>query len=235
MTAALRETPLHAWHVSHGGRLVPFGGWSMPVQYPSGILAEHRAIRGGVGLFDISHMGRVEVGGAGGGELLQRTLTNDVAALAPLRAHYSLLCNSRGGVLDDVIVYRLEGPNPPAPFPAREGGGGVAARRLLDRVGRGTAQGSGREAAQGAHWAALRCQYGVCGDGIGQLPRLAPRRNFSTASTISLPVGRSAGPAPPSLAGKGAGRVGSVPATVCQGPWAKSSSAPAWPCSAASC
>jgi aminomethyltransferase len=80
----------------------------MPVQYPSGILAEHRAVRAGAGLFDISHMGRVEVRGADALEFLQRTTTNDVAALAPMRAQYSLLCNEQGGALDDLIVYRLE-------------------------------------------------------------------------------------------------------------------------------
>jgi aminomethyltransferase len=108
MQAQLRQTPLHAWHVAHGGRMVPFGGWSMPVQYPSGILAEHRAVRAGVGLFDISHMGRVEVEGPDALELLQRTTTNDVALLDPMRAHYALLCDANGGILDDLIIYRLE-------------------------------------------------------------------------------------------------------------------------------
>jgi aminomethyltransferase len=87
--------------------MVPFGGWSMPVQYPTGILAEHRAVRGGVGLFDISHMGRVALLGDGF-QLLQATTTNDVSALGPMRAQYSLLCNETGGTLDDLIVYRLE-------------------------------------------------------------------------------------------------------------------------------
>ena len=108
MTAESRRTPLHEWHVAHGGRMVPFGGWSMPVQYPSGILAEHRAVRAAAGLFDISHMGRVEVRGPDALELLQRTTSNDVAALVPMRAQYSLLCNEQGGVLDDLIIYRLE-------------------------------------------------------------------------------------------------------------------------------
>jgi aminomethyltransferase len=103
-----RETPLHAWHVAHGARMVPFGGWSMPVQYPSGILAEHRATRAGVTLFDISHMGRVEVTGPDALALLQRTTTNDIAALVPSRAQYSVLCNEAGGTLDDLIVYRLQ-------------------------------------------------------------------------------------------------------------------------------
>src|SRR5215212_4147122 len=105
---ALLQTPLYDWHVAHGARMVPFGGWSMPVQYPTGILAEHRAVRAAAGLFDISHMGRVEVRGPDALELLQRTTSNDVEALAPMRAQYSLLCNEQGGVLDDLIVYRLE-------------------------------------------------------------------------------------------------------------------------------
>ena len=108
MIVELRETPLHSWHVAHGGRMVPFGGWSMPVQYPTGILAEHRGVRAGAGLFDISHMGRVRVAGPDALALLQRTTTNNVASLAPMRAQYSLVCTEAGGTLDDVIVYRLE-------------------------------------------------------------------------------------------------------------------------------
>jgi aminomethyltransferase len=107
MTEPLLETPLHAWHLAHGARIVPFGGWAMPVQYPSGILAEHRATRAAAGLFDISHMGRVEVTGPDAAALLQGTTTNDVNALAPGRAQYSLLCNAAGGTLDDLIVCRL--------------------------------------------------------------------------------------------------------------------------------
>jgi aminomethyltransferase len=87
--------------------MVPFGGWSMPVQYPSGILAEHRTTRAGASLFDVSHMGRIEVAGPDAMALLQATTTNDVSALAPDRAQYSLLCNEAGGTVDDLIVYRL--------------------------------------------------------------------------------------------------------------------------------
>ncbi|HEY7063275.1 MAG TPA: glycine cleavage system aminomethyltransferase GcvT [Chloroflexota bacterium] len=107
MTGPLRETPLHGWHVAHGARLVPFGGWSMPVQYPTGILAEHRATRAGASLFDISHMGRVAVRGPDALALLQRTTTNDVGTLGVGRAQYTLLCNEDGGTLDDLIVYWL--------------------------------------------------------------------------------------------------------------------------------
>jgi aminomethyltransferase len=102
---ALLETPLHAWHVAHGGRMVAFAGWSMPVQY-SGIIDEHNAVRRGVGLFDISHMGRLRFEGPGAADWLERTTTNQVERLAPGGIQYSLIANERGGVVDDVLVYR---------------------------------------------------------------------------------------------------------------------------------
>ncbi|HLI28170.1 MAG TPA: glycine cleavage system aminomethyltransferase GcvT [Chloroflexota bacterium] len=113
LTADLHRTPLYAWHAAHGARLVPFAGWAMPLQY-RGILAEHRAVREGAGLFDISHMGRLEVAGPDALALLQYVTTNDVAALAPGRAQYALVCHPTGGTMDDVVVYRLptEDPTP---------------------------------------------------------------------------------------------------------------------------
>jgi aminomethyltransferase len=104
----LARTPLHGWHEAHGGRMVEFGGWSMPVQYAS-IVDEHRAVRTGVGLFDIGHMGRLEFRGPGALGLLERATTNHVARLAPGRIQYSLICDEAGGVRDDVLVYRLPG------------------------------------------------------------------------------------------------------------------------------
>src|SRR2546423_14089247 len=101
----LRRTPLYALHKEIGARLVPFAGWEMPVQY-AGILEESRAVRSGVGLFDISHMGRMSVRGPGALPLLQRVTSNDVAALQPGQAQYSLLTNPQGGIIDDIIVYR---------------------------------------------------------------------------------------------------------------------------------
>jgi aminomethyltransferase len=101
----LRRTPLYAVHMELGARLVPFAGWEMPVQY-AGILEEARAVRAEAGLFDISHMGRVQVSGSGALALLQRLTTNDVASLAPGEAQYSLLTNPQGGIVDDIIVYR---------------------------------------------------------------------------------------------------------------------------------
>lgn len=105
-SAPLKRTPLHDVHVALGARMIEFAGWSMPVQYTS-VLAEHRAVRAGVGLFDLSHMGEFALEGPAAEESLQRLLTNDVASLPPGRAHYTLLLNEDGGVVDDVILYRL--------------------------------------------------------------------------------------------------------------------------------
>lgn len=102
----LLETPLHNWHASHGGRLVDFAGWSMPVQYGS-ITTEHHAVRRDVGLFDISHMGRLAISGRDAQAFLNQILTTDIAPLAVGQAAYSLVCNALGGVLDDVLVTRF--------------------------------------------------------------------------------------------------------------------------------
>jgi aminomethyltransferase len=103
---ALRETGLRSRHEALGARLIPFAGWLMPVQY-SGIIDEHRAVRSGAGLFDLGHMGQVRVSGPDALPFLQFVTTNDVSVLAPGEAQYSLLPNARGGVIDDIIVYRL--------------------------------------------------------------------------------------------------------------------------------
>jgi aminomethyltransferase len=102
----LRGTPLAAVHAAAGARMVPFAGWSMPVQYRS-IVAEHTAVRERAGLFDVSHMGEFFVTGAGAAAYLGRVFSAGVADLAVGRARYGLLPNERGGVVDDVIVYRL--------------------------------------------------------------------------------------------------------------------------------
>lgn len=102
----LARTPLYAWHASHGGRMVEFGGWSMPVQYCS-IVAEHQATRSAAGLFDISHMGRLRFDGAGAAAFLDGLLTRRVVDIKPGRIRYSLATNEHGGILDDVLVYRL--------------------------------------------------------------------------------------------------------------------------------
>jgi aminomethyltransferase len=105
---ALRRTPLYERHAELGARLVPFAGWEMPVSY-EGILEEHAAVRTHAGMFDVSHMGEVEVEGPGALEFLQLVLSNDVAAIEAGGAQYSCLCNESGGVIDDLFAYRLGG------------------------------------------------------------------------------------------------------------------------------
>lgn len=104
----LKRTPLHAVHAGLGARLVPFGGYLMPVSYPGGIAAEHRAVREHVGIFDVSHMGEFEVSGPDRNAFVQRVTCNDVGALEPGRAQYSALLTERGTFLDDCLVYRFD-------------------------------------------------------------------------------------------------------------------------------
>lgn len=99
------RTPLYQWHVDHKARMVPFGGWEMPVQY-AGIGPEHKAVRGGAGLFDISHMARVSFGGKDALALLEHVFTNSVATMKDGQVRYGLVCNESGGILDDVLVYK---------------------------------------------------------------------------------------------------------------------------------
>jgi len=105
---ATRRTPLYERHVELGAKLVPFAGWEMPVQY-EGIREEHSAVRRHAGMFDVSHMGQVEVEGPGALAFLQRVLSNDVAKVHVGGAQYSVLCNEDGGVIDDLFAYRLGG------------------------------------------------------------------------------------------------------------------------------
>jgi aminomethyltransferase len=104
MTTDLARTPLHDWHVAHGGRMVDFAGWSMPVQYTS-IADEHNATRNAVGVFDISHMGRLRFEGEGVAAFLDSVVTRRVADLKPDQIRYALVCQDDGGILDDVLVY----------------------------------------------------------------------------------------------------------------------------------
>jgi aminomethyltransferase len=101
----LLKTPLYDWHQAHGGRMVEFGGWLMPVQY-STIIDEHRAVRQRVGIFDISHMGRLTFDGPGMLDWIQRVTTNDAARLELNQIQYSLMANEQGGLIDDILVYR---------------------------------------------------------------------------------------------------------------------------------
>ena len=104
-TDELAKTALHDWHAANGARMVDFAGWSMPVQYSS-IVEEHRATREAVGLFDISHMGRLLFDGPDAGAFLDRLCTRSVANMKPQQIRYSVMCNEAGGVLDDVLIYR---------------------------------------------------------------------------------------------------------------------------------
>jgi aminomethyltransferase len=104
----LQRTPLYARHAESGGRLVPFAGWEMPVQY-SGVIDEVRAVRSAAGVFDVSHMGQLQVGGGSVAHAyLQHVLSNDLDRLTPGEAQYTLLTNERGGIVDDLIAYRRE-------------------------------------------------------------------------------------------------------------------------------
>lgn len=105
--ATHKKTPLYDEHVKLGAKMVPFAGWLMPVQYTS-IVEEHRAVRNNVGVFDISHMGQFIVDGAGAGDWLNAMLTNNVAKLDVCTGQYTFLLNDRGGIIDDLIVYRID-------------------------------------------------------------------------------------------------------------------------------
>jgi glycine cleavage system T protein len=103
----LKRTQLYQWHVDHGGRMVPFAGWEMPVQYPTGPIEEHHITRRSAGLFDIDHMGQVAVTGPEAWQYLDHLLTNDMGALVENQAAYALMCREDGGIVDDVFVYKL--------------------------------------------------------------------------------------------------------------------------------
>ena len=103
----MNRTPLFDEHVRAGGKMVDFAGYEMPIQYPTGIVAEHRAVRQNAGLFDLSHMGEFFFTGPGAGPAIDRLVSSDIAGLAVGQARYGLLTNERGTIVDDVIVYRL--------------------------------------------------------------------------------------------------------------------------------
>jgi aminomethyltransferase len=104
---SLQRTKLYDWHVAHGGRMVPFAGWEMPVQYPTGPIEEHHITRRSAGLFDIDHMGQFTVTGPDAEAFLNMMVTWDVSLMQPNEAHYALMCYENGGIVDDVFVYRL--------------------------------------------------------------------------------------------------------------------------------
>ena len=106
MDQDLKKTALYDEHVRLGGKIVPFAGYAMPVQYPTGIRAEHQAVRESVGMFDVSHMGEFRIRGPGATAFVSYATTNDPAALEAGDAQYSAMCHSTGGVVDDLLVYR---------------------------------------------------------------------------------------------------------------------------------
>ena len=106
MSATLRRTPLFERHVAAGARMVPFAGWEMPVQY-EGVIPEHLAVRSDAGVFDVSHMGQLHVEGPATAAFLQSVLSNDIDRVGDGEAQYTLLTNDDGGIVDDLIVYRM--------------------------------------------------------------------------------------------------------------------------------
>ncbi len=107
MSDDLKCTPLNDWHRERGGKMVDFGGWDMPIQF-SGILAEHEAVRQRAGLFDVSHMGEVRITGGDALTFIQQLVTNDAGVLEPGQAQYTVMTDESGGIIDDLLVYRLD-------------------------------------------------------------------------------------------------------------------------------
>ena len=102
----LKQSPLHDRHAALGAKFAEFGGWEMPLEYPAGVLKEHAAVRSTVGLFDVSHLGKLVVSGEGAASFVNRCLTNDLGRIEPGKAQYTLCCDdATGGVVDDLIVY----------------------------------------------------------------------------------------------------------------------------------
>ena len=110
MAEELQRTKLYDWHAAHGGRIVPFAGWELPVQYPTGPIQEHHATRRAAGLFDIDHMGQMTVRGSQAESFVNWLVSYDVTRMALYEAHYSLLCYADGGTIDDLFIYKLPDP-----------------------------------------------------------------------------------------------------------------------------
>ena len=163
MAAALRSTPYHDLHVRAGGRMVPFAGWEMPVQFREGVLHEHRKVRQAAGLFDVSHMGRLFFRGPGAVEYADQLITNDLESLSPDQLLYSALCNPEGGIIDDVTVYHLgdealmvvNASNREAVWAWTQANrpSGVTLEDATDRLAQIALQGPGAEALLGAPFA----------------------------------------------------------------------------------
>ncbi|HMH84004.1 MAG TPA: glycine cleavage system aminomethyltransferase GcvT [Gemmatimonadales bacterium] len=152
-----KRTPLYKIHVALGAKLVPFGGYEMPVSYPAGIAAEHRAVRERVGVFDVSHMGEFEVSGPDRNAFVQRVTCNDVGALRPGQAQYSAILTEQGTFVDDCLVYRFDdrlmlvvnaatSATDWAHIVAQKRGANVRLRDISDETGLLAVQGPGAEA-----------------------------------------------------------------------------------------
>src|SRR5918997_7067610 len=103
---ALDRSPLHDRHAAAGAKFAEFGGWEMPLEYPTGVVKEHTAVRESVGVFDVSHLGKAMVVGPGAAELVNATLSNDLAKIRPGKAQYTLCLDAEtGGIVDDLIPY----------------------------------------------------------------------------------------------------------------------------------
>ena len=107
MTTDLKQTPLYQTYIDKGAKVIDFSGWALPVQFSS-IKEEHNAVRNHVGIFDVSHMGEIIVTGEEADQFIQYTLTNDSTLLTDSKAQYTTLCNQDGGVIDDLVVYKLD-------------------------------------------------------------------------------------------------------------------------------
>ena len=108
----IKKTPLHQKHIKLKAKMVAFAGWEMPIYYPSGIIAEHKSVRSSCGVFDVGHMGLINIERQTSNikkaeEFLNRIGTNDVSKLGDFSSQYSILCNEQGGVVDDVLIYKL--------------------------------------------------------------------------------------------------------------------------------
>ena len=101
-----KKTPLYQTHVDLGGKMVEFGGYLMPVQYPAGVIAEHMAVRTQVGLFDVSHMAELALEGGGAVDTIQHLVTADISSMVDGQVKYAMLCNDNGGIVDDLVIYR---------------------------------------------------------------------------------------------------------------------------------
>ena len=114
MENAALESPLYKWHINAGAKMADFGGWQMPIEYgkeigalsAGGVIAEHTAVRTSVGIFDVSHLGKIEIKGEGALAFLNKIITNELNKIGNANAQYNLLCDESGGVIDDLIVYR---------------------------------------------------------------------------------------------------------------------------------